>query len=108
MLQKETLDSLATIQYINNLIRLLFTDEELKYFTYNYYKEKERNRYRIIEVINYNENAKAKATDFDYDNFEGINFIYRGKGLEEYSKRKTRKIKEASDKIDEEVIERNR
>lgn len=108
LLQKETLDSLAGIQYINNLIRMFFSTDELKHFTYNYYKEKEGNRYGIVEVINYNENAKAKETDFDYENFEGINFIYRGKGLEEYSKRKTRKIKEASDKIDEEIIERNR
>ena len=94
LIMEVDMDSIATIEYINNLIKIIFNKEEQKYFAYVYLKEKQGNRYKYTELINFGEERNHKH---DYNlgspsNLEGYNFIYRGKGLEYLTPRKARKI----------------
>lgn len=103
LLLEEDLNSVSSIAYINNLIKVLFSKEEQKHFVYIYIKEKDKNgNYKYEEVINY---GKLRKHKLDYlfgmpDDLDGYNFIFRNGSIEEITKRKARNYIEKSQNMD--------
>lgn len=109
LVSKEQLDTISGISYINNLIKIIFTEEEQKHLSYDYLKSKENENYRYIQLINYQkEEVKHRHDYYFHPSLDGYNFVYRGNGLEFFTRRKIKKLIDESDAIDLDIDNKSR
>ncbi len=105
LLLEKKLDRIGGISYLNTLIRNLLSKEEQKHVSYAYIKEYDGSNYHYTELINYaKEEQDVKKMNSFSSIMDGINFIYRGNGLEFSSEKKVNKLRRINDQIDMEML----
>lgn len=106
MLLDSNLDVIGGMTYLNSLIRNILTPAEQARLSYDYLKEFDGHHYHYLQLINYSDSVKFHKRDYTFHpSTEGINFVYRGEGLEIYTKRKARQLQEKNDQIELQIAD---
>lgn len=101
LLLSSNLDIVGGMTYLNSLIRNILSPNEQACLSYDYLKEFDGKCYHYLQLINYSDSLKLHKRDYTFHpSTEGINFVYRGEGLEIYTKRKARQLQEKNDQIE--------